>query len=1237
MTGVNDKQRDVAGSMDACTELRARLSELSRGLGMLLVVVSGLSLIIRALGPADVDIFLPSFSGALAILLCGWALSIPLESVSRIRSGLRHGLSVLALFLALGTFVLYLFTGFPRDPVPQQWLLAPTTAFVVALLSAAAMALQFRSGVVLAQILGLAGLMLCLLALFGYAEGAIVLADLGTAFPMSIPAALLLILLTLSLLLASPGQGPMKIFTSQTIAGQFARRLLVPLMLLPVAYNFLLHNVARLGWYAPSLENALYVLGVMLAIGALVWWQVVTLYHSQTWRQRLLTKTEQMEWHHSMLVQAVEDYAIYSLDPEGYVSSWNKGAERLRGFSEEEILGQPYSRLFTPEDVAADYPQKVLETARQTGRMVDVGWQMRSDGSRFLAHNTLTRVDDSKGRILGFLKITRDMTAQHQAEEEHGKLVSILDTTVDPILVIDQQGFIETFNPAAEQAFGYPQDEILGQSVSQLLPAEGRKEHQQYLSSQQQTGLAAMAGSCREMMMLTREGLAFPVELTVSEMELQGEQKFTCIARDISSRKKAEKQLRRSEKMLNLALEAGNLGVWDIHPRSQKVIVTGPLFKAFPMARNRLNPLAHWLELLHPDDRIESRKQLDDISQGQRRMLSIEHRFRTRDGQWRWLYSRGIVSRRDEKGRGTRLHGATVDIHKRKSTEEALRKSKLDMEIALEWASFHLWHLEVKERRLLDLNSLTEALGYSPSSETRKLSFWQSLLHPDDLTYWQGRDLLPLPHELKNKGVELRLRTRDGHWRWMIAHAHVSERDEQGQPVLIAGTCVDITERKKDSERLLHAAQHDSLTGLSNRALVFQLGERLLAFATRHKQKCAVLFVDLDRFKPINDNFGHEAGDVALREVARRIRHCVRDEDVVGRLGGDEFLVILAEVRHAEGVTRVAHDIQDAINRAILFQDTKLEISSSIGISLYPTDGRNMETLVKNADAAMYHAKESGPNQMRFFTPSLNVRAKSLLQLETRMRQAIEDQTFTLYYQPFIDTERHQVVGVEALLRWPGENLSPNVFIPLAESTGLIQPLGDWVLTEAFKQQARWAQTAMGDLKMSVNVSPFQFRLKHFGQRVERLMQTTGVAPEQIQLEITEKVFIYDMHQVQRTLSKLRNTGLGIALDDFGKGYSSLNYLKQLPLNVLKIDKDFVREVQTDKASLDIIEAIINLGSNLGLQVIAEGIENEAVLELLRYRRCRHMQGFYLSHPMPADVFERWYRSPLTPGVDYRH
>ncbi|HYC42019.1 MAG TPA: EAL domain-containing protein [Noviherbaspirillum sp.] len=435
-------------------------------------------------------------------------------------------------------------------------------------------------------------------------------------------------------------------------------------------------------------------------------------------------------------------------------------------------------------------------------------------------------------------------------------------------------------------------------------------------------------------------------------------------------------------------------------------------------------------------------------------------------------------------------------------------------------------------------------------------------------------------------------------------------------------THLDIARMRQEA---VASAQHDSLTGLPNRNLTLESANRLFSSARRHGKRVAVLFVDMDRFKPINDTYGHKAGDAVLKEVGQRLKSCVRAEDVVGRLGGDEFLAVLSHVQDAQDAGRAARHVIEALGRPYVVDGRELHSTPSIGIALFQDDGEDMEQLILNADVAMYHAKEKGRNNFQYFTKALNDQAARMQMLEADLRKGLARSEFQLYYQPVIDVENGTLAGVEALLRWPAKGLSPDRFIPVAESAGMIDELGSWIVLEACRQMREWREHALPPWVVSINVSPLQFNQAGLYDATLRALAEHEVAPGQLQLEVTESAMLKNKHDAIATARALKEAGVRIALDDFGKGYSNLSCL-QLPLDAIKIDQSFIRSLASDTSSMLITEAIIGIGKALDVQVIAEGIESAQELNTLRGKDCRQMQGYFLCPPVPADRLEDWYR-----------
>jgi len=439
---------------------------------------------------------------------------------------------------------------------------------------------------------------------------------------------------------------------------------------------------------------------------------------------------------------------------------------------------------------------------------------------------------------------------------------------------------------------------------------------------------------------------------------------------------------------------------------------------------------------------------------------------------------------------------------------------------------------------------------------------------------------------------------------------------------------VEAERRHLVRERALYAAisrlaRHDALTGLANRALLNDRLTSAIASADRHGDKVGVAFLDLDRFKHVNDSLGHAVGDRLLRSVASRLTGAVRASDTVSRQGGDEFVILLSEVRHREDVVVAAGKIVAALAQPHQVDGQDLYVTASLGIAVYDEDGADVHTLIKNADVAMYYAKDHGRDNYQFFTPEMNARIVERQALEGNLRRAIERREFLLYYQPKVDLETGRMIGAEALIRWqhPVRGLlPPQRFVPVAEDSGLIVPIGQWVLHEACRQAREWQAAGLHPVPIAVNISALEFRSKNFLERVRRTLDETGLEPRFLELELTESVLMESVDETAEVLRELKAMGLRLAVDDFGTGYSSLSYLTQFPIDALKVDQSFVRDIAPRDGS-PIITAVISMGKSLNQRVIAEGVETWVQVEFLRAQQCEEAQGFHFGRPLAADQF----------------
>ncbi|MFA6313832.1 MAG: EAL domain-containing protein, partial [Sterolibacterium sp.] len=570
---------------------------------------------------------------------------------------------------------------------------------------------------------------------------------------------------------------------------------------------------------------------------------------------------------------------------------------------------------------------------------------------------------------------------------------------------------------------------------------------------------------------------------------------------------------------------------------------------------------------------------------------------------------------------GRCFHQAIIrDISERKQAEVAIRSGEAQLRLyanVYEHSGEGILICDHNNRILAVNPAFTRLTGYSidelrgknphilASGNTPPKTYqdmWRSL---GQKGYWQG---------------ELWNRRKDGNIfpEWLSVSV---ASDLAGQPTHYIACFTDISERKASEDHITHLAHHDALTGLLNRYSLQGRLEQALATIRREQRALAVMFIDMDHFKNINDILGHAVGDELLMEVARRLRDGVRDSDVVARLGGDEFVLVLTEVDNATAAARVADKILRALGEPYAIGEEELHVTPSIGLAFYPDDGDDCETLMKHADIAMYHAKSQGRNNVQFFTAEMNQAAVERLSLDHDLRVALEERQFELHYQPQLDASSGSVVGVEALVRWrnPRDGLvSPVKFIPVAEETGLIIPLGEWVLNEACRQLRAWRQEGLNGVTMAVNLSAHQLRSPTLLAYVTQTLERHGLTGIDLELEVTESVAMANPDASIGQLQNLRDLGVRLSIDDFGTGYSSLNYLKRLPIHTLKLDRSFVNDIETDANDVAICTATIALAHNLGLRVVAEGVENAAQHNFLATLRCDTLQGYLFSRPIPA-------------------
>ena len=580
-----------------------------------------------------------------------------------------------------------------------------------------------------------------------------------------------------------------------------------------------------------------------------------------------------------------------------------------------------------------------------------------------------------------------------------------------------------------------------------------------------------------------------------------------------------------------------------------------------------------------------------------------------------------ILPKRSEQARWLEA-SRHEDVEQRRRAE--LWANKLSLAVEQNPASVFIADLE---RRIEYVNdSFVESTGY-PRSEI--IGQDTRILRPDtedDTPYelmWEAAQ-----HGRKWQG-EFQTRRRDGSQFWeRVLMSPLKDADGRVMSCVVIKE--DITEREEARQRIEQLAFHDALTGLPNRLLLRDRFGRVQALASRMHSRVAMMYLDLDRFKTINDSLGHPIGDILLQDVVARLKTCVRESDTISRQGGDEFIILLGDVRDGDAVSRVADKIHQRMAEPFEVEGHLLSTSFSIGVALFPDDGEDFDLLLQKADTAMYHAKEAGRNAHRFFTEQMNEKAVERLQLETRLRMALENKEFVLHYQPQIDLCSGAIIGVEALIRWrcpEGELISPGRFIPVAEESGLIVPIGNWVLGEACRQTREWQKAGLAPFVVAVNLSAAQFRRHDLINNVINALVLSDLDSQWLELELTESIMIRDAEATLDTVRRLKALGVKLSVDDFGTGYSSLAYLKRFAVDKLKIDQSFVRDLVGDPEDAAIVRAIIQMAHSLKLKTIAEGVESEAQSELLREFQCDEIQGYWLTRPMPADELADFIRN----------
>ena len=887
----------------------------------------------------------------------------------------------------------------------------------------------------------------------------------------------------------------------------------------------------------------------------------------------------------------------------------NEAAARQYGFSRREFLTMTITDIRPEEDI----PDLLEATAKPIhGLQKTTIWRHRKKDGAIIDVEIVGHDLHFHG-VEAELIAARDVTERKKAEETVQKLASIEDFSEDAILGKSMDGKITSWNRAAEKMYGYTRGEVVGRDLSFLVPPERQAEIQAIV----ERVLNGQPIECLETQRLTKTGSVLDVSLSVSPIKdstglITG---ASAIARDITLRKRAEEQLKLQSAVLEAAANA--IVITDFEGT---IVWANHAFTAMT-GYSKEEALGNNLRLLKSGAQPESyyAELWSTISSG--KVWQGEIVNRRKDGK---TYTEEMtitpVSRDVGNPADRYFIAIKQDITERRRAEEELYRAHQMLQTVLNtipqrvfWKDRNCTYVGCNRAFATDagLNNPAEIIGKSDFD----------LVWSETAEVYRTDDKLVMEQGSAKLGYE-EIQDRADRGRVWLRTSKLPLWDREGKVIGVIGTYEDITARKLAEERVQYLAYYDALTGLPNRTLLQDRLAKALAGARRRKDKVAILFLDLDRFKDINDSLGHSVADLLLQEVAERLKTWAREQDTVARVGGDEFLIVLTGLKDVADAAVATERIVNLMTAEFVVQGHSLSIGCSVGISIFPEHGADGETLIKNADAAMYSAKDNGRNNFRFFTADMNAQVVERLTLENSLRLALDKKELFLVYQPQMDIATGRITGLEALLRWQHPDLGlvpPDKFIRIAENSGLIVPIGEWVVRTACRQARKWQDEGLPAVSVAVNVSAIQFRQDGFCELIRRVLHETGLAPQYLELELTESLLLANANLMLSVVQELKAIGVTLAIDDFGTGYSSFSYLRQFRVSKLKIDRVFIRDVAVNPDDAAIASAIISMAKSLHLKVIAEGVEDEAQMSFLRAHQCDEIQGYYFSKPLAVD------------------
>ncbi|HPD55867.1 MAG TPA: PAS domain S-box protein [Smithellaceae bacterium] len=939
-----------------------------------------------------------------------------------------------------------------------------------------------------------------------------------------------------------------------------------------------------------------------------------------TERKQMEEQLRQSEERYRSIIEQMAD-GYFETDLKGKFTFVNKAECRSTGYSREELIGKD-SRFFADEAYYQQMRSIFIEVYKTNKPITAYDLELtKKNGKQAVHEMSVSLIKNKEGKITGFRGISRDVTERKAAEtalrNSEEKYRTIIESINDAYYETDLSGNFIFFNDMLCKHLGYSREELIGRNSRIFQTDVNFEKTVKLYTDVYQTGNPTIG----EIECVRKDKTIGIYELSLSLIRDKNGKKigFRGISRDVTERKKMEEALRQSEEKYRTIMEEMNDAYFEVDLAGNYTLLSETSARLLGYSPGEMAG-KNSLSFIFDDDIPVVAGAFNKIYKTGEPVRNIVYRAVHKDASIGIGELNGFPLK-NEKGEIIGFRGIARDITERRQMEEKIHQSEERYRSIVEQMEDGYFETDLRGYFTFVNEAECRNLGYR-ADELIGMSHRQitdeknakALFHLFNSVYRTGKPVKAHASEVIKK---------DG----TIAYNEISValvKDAQGQPIGFRGISRDVTERLMREEKIQYIATHDALTCLPNRLLFGQLLNHAIESAKRNRRKLAVFFIDLDRFKIINDTLGHDAGDQLLQEIAARYQQTLRAMDVVARLGGDEFVVMIEEISDAGQAAVVAQKLIAATMKPVTIMREECRVTASIGISVYPKDGQDEQTLMKNADIAMYFAKEEGKNNYQFYSPDIKSKSIERLSIETQLRSALERNEFSLAYQAKIDFKTGVITGVEALLRWNNvylHEVTPHQFIPVAEETGLIVPIGRWVLNTACKQNAAWQEAGLPPIRIAVNLSLRQLLDRFLLYDIEKALQDSGLQPDLLELEITESMVMHDPSRMIGVLEGIKKLGVRLAIDDFGTGYSSLAQLKHFPIDTLKIDRSFVRNLPNDSEDKAITEAIIAMGKTLSLTVVAEGVETEEQLNFLRAKSCDELQGFYFSKPIPPEQF----------------